>query len=41
MAELTQADHHRVLGYFSDPEPAHAAYLAAAQELHGDFARAE
>jgi hypothetical protein len=29
------------LGYHSTREAAHAAYVAAARKLHGEFARAE
>lgn len=31
---------HKHLGYFDTPEAAHAAYMAEAIRLHGDFARA-
>lgn len=39
-AYIQVAGKFKSLGYFSDKYVAHAAYVAAAQELHGEFARA-
>ena len=39
-AEIRHGGRKRYLGSFADKETAHAAYVAAATELHGDFARA-
>lgn len=36
-ATKQKRQHH--LGYFNNPKTAHAAYIAAAIELHGEFAR--
>lgn len=38
-AHIKAGDVRRRLGYFDTPEAAHAAYCAAARELHGEFAR--
>ena len=40
-AQITyrQKVHH--LGFYDNPEAAHAAYVRAAQEMHGEFARTE
>lgn len=40
-ARISKDGKARHLGYFATAGEAHAAYLAAAQNLHGDFARAE
>lgn len=39
-AYITLEKKQRGLGSFNDPESAHKAYLAAAEKLHGKFARA-
>lgn len=39
-ANVTKDNRKIFLGLFDAPEAAHAAYCAAAQELHGEFARA-
>jgi hypothetical protein len=40
-AHLHVNGRQRHLGYFDCPAAAHRAYLAAAEKLHGEFARAE
>jgi HNH endonuclease/AP2 domain len=40
-SRITHNGTHHHLGYFDSPESAHAAYSAAAAELHGRFARTE
>jgi hypothetical protein len=40
-AQIAFDGRRRHLGYFSDPQIAHAAYCASARELHGEFARAK
>ena len=37
-AHISANGRSRTLGYFATPEEAHAAYCAAAKELHGEFA---
>jgi hypothetical protein len=37
-AYIDKDGHRTCLGYFATPEEAHAAYVAAASTLHGDFA---
>ena len=39
MAQTTKAGRHIHLGYFATAEEAHVAYVAAAHEHHGEFAR--
>ena len=39
-AKISHHRKHRHIGYHSTPEEAHAAYVRAAKELHGEFARA-
>ena len=39
MATITVNRRQKLLGCFSTPEEAHAAYCTAAKELHGEFAR--
>lgn len=38
-AQICKNGKTRHIGYFDTPELAHAAYLKAAQELHGEFVR--
>ena len=40
-AEITKDGKSSFLGYFDLPAEGHAAYIAAAKRLHGEFARAE
>lgn len=41
LAQIRADNSSRYLGLFDDPQKAHAAYCAAAAELHGEFARTE
>jgi hypothetical protein len=38
-AQITKGGRTRSLGYFNSPQSAHEAYLHAAKELHGEYAR--
>lgn len=40
LATITKDRRQYFLGYFSEKEPAHEAYLRAANSLHGEFCRA-
>jgi AP2 domain len=39
-ASISKKNKHSHIGFFDTPEAAHAAYVEAAQRLHGEFARA-
>ena len=39
VAEISLNGRRSHLGYFTTPEAAHAAYVAASERLHGDFGR--
>lgn len=41
MANINKDKKRHYLGLFSTPEEAHAAYVAAAKKLHGQFARSK
>jgi len=40
-AKISRNKKRTLLGYFSDPQSAHAAYTKAAGEIHGEFARTQ
>ena len=41
MAQITINGRPKYLGLFNTPEAAHAAYVEASQQFHGDFGRPE